>query len=147
MSLHYDFLYIYLSGYVTVSVSGVSGSFTSSSVYQCCYWVLFFLTRLKESNNQQTHTIMPWPCVLRIVVVIFLYFSYNIHISPIFLLYNYTFSSYILLYLKQISSYIPIFFTLNVSGRSVVVHLHSGIILFAKHFMLMFDSVLKTPLS
>ena len=118
--------------YVSVSVRGVSGSFTSSSVYQWCYWVLF-LTRVKESNNYQTHTTMSWPFVLRIVVVFsyispiififLLYFSYNIHIFPIFLLYNYTLSSYILLNLKQIPSYIPIFCTLNVSGRSVYVYL------------------------
>ena len=96
MSLHYDFLYIYLSGYVTVSVSGVSGSFTSSSVYQCCYWVLF-LTRVKDSNNYQTHTIMSWPCVLRIVV-----FSYISPIIFIFLLYF----SYIITLFPPILSYI-----------------------------------------
>ena len=50
-----------------------------------------FFTWVKESNNNQTYTIMSWSYVLRIVVVIFLYFSYNTHISSMFLLYNYNF--------------------------------------------------------
>ena len=87
---------------ISVPVSVVSGSFTSSSVYECCNlqckWVLC-LTRVKHFMAL---------CTKNCHGDFFLYCSYNIHISPIFLLYNYTFSSYILLYLKHISSYIPI---------------------------------------
>ena len=103
-------------GEITVPVSVVSGSFTSSSVYECCNlqckWVLCF-TRVKHFMALCTKN---WHGDF------FLYCYYNIHISPIFLLYNYTFSSYILLYLKHISSYIPIFLSLNVSGRSAIVY-------------------------
>ena len=59
------------------------------------------------------HTIISWPCVLRIAMMIFLYFFNNIPSSPIFLRYNYSFFSYILLYLKQISTDISLFLTLN----------------------------------
>ena len=82
---------------------------------------------------------MSWPCVLRIVVMISLCFSYNIYISPIFFLYNHTFSSHILLYLKQISLYIPTYFTLNVSEGSALLFYFS-FVSFYGHFNCIFNA-------
>ena len=105
----YLFLFICLSLSLSVLLVGP----LHQQVYMKCKWVLC-LTRVKHFMALYTKNCHS---------DFFLYCSYNIHISPIFLLYNYTFSSYILLYLKQISSYIPIFLSLNVSGRSAHNHL------------------------